>query len=961
MLRMVKRQECTPLINRYSEDIVRYLRETLRVEINNSTLTIMMAGWDVEQSVAAIDGVLSLAAASGEDLALVSDIVTDGMTAFGLAADQAGRFSDVLASASSNANTNVAMLGESFKYVAPVAGALGYSIEDTALALGLMANAGIKSSQAGTALRASLTNLVKPTKAMKNEMDALGINVKDANGEMKPMETLLRDLRTSFSTLTDDQKASAAATIFGKEAMAGMLAILNASEEDFNKLSKSINESEGAAKQMADTMQDNLQGQLTNLKSAMEELMIKIYEGLEPALKAIVQGAQGLVDKLNSMSPAMQKVAIGVGVLLASLGPLLTIGGTLLVGVGQFMTMLPVLTPLIAGLAVPIGIVVGALGVLAAAYALTRTEADDYLTAQQRAAEAELEVAKANTLAKEEMLANMDATSKKASATLEAIEANGKLVDSYESLKAKMKLSNDELLEFKTLNSELSMTTSDVKINEIKDRMEELRKKSGLSNEEFNNFLSTNDALAEKLPESALKFDEYGNAIINVTDNIKDLTQAELDRVKAEVYEEMLADLQEVSTELETQALLIDDIITKEAEQEQMAKDLAGYSKELTELEAEKLRINSELNGLKENATLWDKITYGEYTKQKDELIKQSVEVDKKLEKTKKNKDVLSDTLETEKLTLDELKKQNSQNNDLVKKTNEQRELLIKIVAQQTGINLEKGKELQQLDQAIKAKDTEISKLQEQKRLHGDKNGEIQKQIQKYQDEKKLLQENKGELSNIITKNEDVNNKVTEGNKELAKRRVEHQKNGREIDNNKKKAQEENKELGKKIDKNVNVKTSKDADDENKKWSKPISKIISFFTKGEPKAYAKGTNYHPGGPAFLGEEGPELVKVNGKTSLATFGLYDLPRGAKVWTNKQSMEILRSGLVDDTDKGAKLSKTNFSTRENSSKGNIVYGDTHITVNATVREDADAQRIAKEIKSLEKREQRFKGVM
>ncbi|MDT2194273.1 phage tail tape measure protein [Paenibacillus larvae] len=126
-----------------------------------------MAGWDTKQMLAGIDGVMMLAAASGEDLGLVSDIVTDSMTAFGLAADQAGKFADILAAASSKSNTNVAMLGESFKYVAPVAGALGYSAEDTAVALGLMANAGIKASQSGTSLRSALTNLASPTKEMK--------------------------------------------------------------------------------------------------------------------------------------------------------------------------------------------------------------------------------------------------------------------------------------------------------------------------------------------------------------------------------------------------------------------------------------------------------------------------------------------------------------------------------------------------------------------------------------------------------------------------------------------------------------------------------------------------------------------------------------------------------------------------------------------------------------------------
>jgi len=225
-----------------------------------------LAGWDVKQSMDGIDGVLNLAAASGEDLALVSDILTDAISAFGDKASDAARYADVLAATASNANTDVAGLGEAFKYVAPVAGALGYSLEHTSAALGLMANAGVKGSAAGTALRGSLTNLAKPTKEMKKEMDKLGISIKDSNGEMKPLDVLLRDMRGSFKNLTADQKASAAATIFGKEAMAGMLAVLNASEADFKKLSSAINDSEGKAKEMAEVMQNNLPGSLTKFK-----------------------------------------------------------------------------------------------------------------------------------------------------------------------------------------------------------------------------------------------------------------------------------------------------------------------------------------------------------------------------------------------------------------------------------------------------------------------------------------------------------------------------------------------------------------------------------------------------------------------------------------------------------------------------------------------------------------------
>lgn len=185
-----------------------------------------LAGWDTKDMLKGVGGVMDLAAASGEDLASVSDIVTDNLTAFGMKAKDSTHFADVLAQTSSKANTDVRGLGEAFKYAAPVAGALGYTVEDTSIAIGLMSNAGIKGEKAGTALRTMFTNLAKPTKAMKDEMDKLGISITDSNGEMLPMRDVMDQLRTKMGGLSKDQQAAAASTIFGKEAMSGALAAI---------------------------------------------------------------------------------------------------------------------------------------------------------------------------------------------------------------------------------------------------------------------------------------------------------------------------------------------------------------------------------------------------------------------------------------------------------------------------------------------------------------------------------------------------------------------------------------------------------------------------------------------------------------------------------------------------------------------------------------------------------------
>lgn len=258
-----------------------------------------MAGWKTEDMLNGLEGIMNLAAASGEDLATTSDIVTDALTAFGLSAEDSTHFADVLAQASSNANTNVGMMGETFKYVAPVAGALGYTAEDTALAIGLMANSGIKASQAGTSLRSIVSRMAKPTKEVQGAMDKLGVSLTDSNGNMKSLNEVMGDLRNGFAGLSEAEAAEMAAALGGQEAMSGLLAIVNSSDDDFDKLSDAIYSCDGAAKRMADTMNDNLQGQITILKSGLEGLGISLYENMEAPLKEVVKEAQNMVQQLQ--------------------------------------------------------------------------------------------------------------------------------------------------------------------------------------------------------------------------------------------------------------------------------------------------------------------------------------------------------------------------------------------------------------------------------------------------------------------------------------------------------------------------------------------------------------------------------------------------------------------------------------------------------------------------------------
>lgn len=343
-----------------------------------------MAGWDATQMMDGLPAVMNLAAASGEDLGMVSDIVTDGLTAFGMGAKDASHFADVLATAASNSNTNVSMMGESFKYAAPVAGALGYSVEDVSLALGLMANSGIKASQAGTTLRTLLTNMSKPTDQMAEAMDALGVSLEDGEGGMLSLYSVLGDLRKGFGQLKIPQeelisgmeeldaafeegsltekeyadaqnelmeraygaegalKAQNAAALAGSRGMSGLLAIVNSSDEDFEKLTKAIRSSDGAAQNMADTMSDTLSGQLKKLKNNAKELGIQFGNVMMPAIKNVVTRLQDLARWLQNLSPKQKEqvvrfaaIAAAVGPVLVAVGKLVTLFGNTVVAIGK--------------------------------------------------------------------------------------------------------------------------------------------------------------------------------------------------------------------------------------------------------------------------------------------------------------------------------------------------------------------------------------------------------------------------------------------------------------------------------------------------------------------------------------------------------------------------------------------------------------------------------------------------
>lgn len=324
------------------------------------------AGFSANEVMEAMPGLLDLAAASGADLGVAADIASNILSGFGMEAAEAGRVADVLAAATANSNTTVESMGEAMKYVAPVAAALGISVEETAAAVGVLGDAGIAGGQAGTVLRAGLLRLASPTSAVSDLMDELGLEIFDAEGQMKSMPEVIGELEKGLEGMTDQQKTATLETLFGAQAVSGWSALISAGSENLGDFTGSLNDAEGAAAEMAAIMGDTTAGKLLQLRSALEEVALRIWESLQPAIETVIGIVQEAVDWFNSLSDEFIAITVIIGAVAAAIGPLLVILGTLIASVGQIMGSLKLLGAVFGALTGPVGIVIAIIGSLIA-------------------------------------------------------------------------------------------------------------------------------------------------------------------------------------------------------------------------------------------------------------------------------------------------------------------------------------------------------------------------------------------------------------------------------------------------------------------------------------------------------------------------------------------------------------------------------------------------------------------
>lgn len=331
------------------------------------------AGFSAQEIMKAMPGLLDLAAVSGGDVALASENTATALRGFGLEASEAGHVADVFARAAADTNAEVGDMGEALKYVAPVANSMGISLEETAAAIGIMSDAGIKGSQAGTTLRGALSRLARPTKAMQDTMDNLGVSFYDADGKMKPLKTQVELLKKAFEGLTPEQQQNALVTLYGQESLSGMMALIDKGPDSLGKLTKSLKDSDGAADDMARTMQDNMNSSIEQMFGAFESAAIVIQKILAPSIKKVADAISGLVEKFVSAPESTQKLIVAIGLIVAAIGPLIFMIGSVIIWINRVKVAFKALSEsskLFSGLSKAMGLLTNPVFLVIAAVAL---------------------------------------------------------------------------------------------------------------------------------------------------------------------------------------------------------------------------------------------------------------------------------------------------------------------------------------------------------------------------------------------------------------------------------------------------------------------------------------------------------------------------------------------------------------------------------------------------------------
>ena len=613
---------------------------------------LAMAGFETSEIIGAMPSVLNLAAAAQIDLGRSSDIVSNIMTGFGITAEDTGHAVDVLVKTMTTANTDLPMLGEAMKYVAPVAASLGLGIEETAAAIAKMSDAGIQGSQAGTTLRASLLSLANPTGQTKDAIDELGIKVKGTNNEMKPLPELIGHIADKMEGMTDAQKTATAAQLVGTEAASGFVTLLSIGEEGLKDYTKELKEAGGTAERIAKTQMDTLLGSFKEFQSAVEGLGIKIGDELLPLFTDIVREGAEIVRVVSEMDTNTVMAGIAFTGTAAAIGLAVTSISKLVIATRALMLSMGPAGWLITGISV--------LGGLMAAGAATT---EDLESAMERL----------NT-------------------EFETATGLEKSISEFDDLKTKTQLSTDEFARFIDINAELSKTTDVNTIERLKDEQDKLREKSGLSNDELKRMADLNAELTEKVPSATEKISEQGQAIIDNTSALKDYSKEKLSSLYAEL------DLKRLETEVKYK-----DTLQEEKALIQEQKRLHQELLSLQDIQTEKQDFLAEQKKVLNDMDL-NRNKYSDYEIKNQQDIVTNAEEDVRLSQQRVAEQAKK--ISGQQTELENVRKE-------IKGYETIRDQMVAIELKQVGINAKKGQEIQQIDKAISKLEVEKKKLQE--------------------------------------------------------------------------------------------------------------------------------------------------------------------------------------------------------------------------------------------------------
>ncbi|MCZ8541961.1 phage tail tape measure protein [Psychrobacillus psychrodurans] len=765
-------------------------------------------GFTANEVIGAMPGVIAAAEASGSDMAQTAEVMASTLNIFSLKAEDASKVADVLATTANISAASLTDMQYALKYAGPPAAALGVSLEELSAGIGIMTNAGMKGEQAGTTLRGALLGLLDPSEENSKRMEKMGIAITDNNGNFVGLSKLIRGLSVALEDQTDTQKAATISALVGKEAVSGMLSLMKAGPDTIDKMTKSLEESGGASAIAAAKMKDNLKGALDELGGSLETAAISIGTALTPTIREASEKIGELVDDFQELSPETQNTIIKMAGLAAAIGPVVLAGGFLASSLGS---ILKIASPLIsvvgsAGLAGSFAALANPIGLTVAGIGLLTTTVGAGLLAYKEANEVNIEVLESKQ---------------------KEIAKNDELIDSFDSLQSKNRLTNEQMLRYLDIQAELEATTAPEKVAALKDEQGKLLEKSTLTNDQMDEFLGLNQKVIDTAPSTVKAISTQGEAYALNTGALKELNAEKAKELQNSAYETLTKAIEKENGLLKEQKGLLEEINQKNILQQENTNKVSSLRQEIIGHERTILELENQKNGAsaQEIIQLDTKITRekdvllqkNEQKKRAEEMIiTYGNQIDKRDEMLGKNRQELAQ-LEEAKFKYEE------------------------IILAQVGITAEKGRGGVQLSAELEKLELQKTKLSELLAAGKIGTAEYQEQNSKIDSQIGKLQSAKSELQLI------------------------------------------NDVAGKTVFKDVKIsetpKNFWDTLDENLR--RPITKTVSIrynnMNGPQEVGYATGTRNAPGGMAWVGEEGPELMYV--------------PKASKIIPNNDSMALL----------------------------------------------------------------------